>query len=268
MLSRVLCRIARRRGLSPRCLNAAGIGTVVTPEALGRSGLRPESMPRHVALVTDGNRRWAQERGLSTAEGHEAGRRTLEQLIWHSRAWDIRAVTVFAFLQENFGRPKASPLQSPGSKGIRMHVIGDPSRRPVSLQNAIDEAEEVTRNNSQLHLMFALCYSGRWEIVQACRELARHVQGNLLRPEDIDESLLVSKLGTTIAAGEFSCPDLLIRTSGELNLSNFLLWQCAYSELYFTHTLWSDFGEAEYLKALCFFQSRERQFGQRKSYGQ
>ncbi|KAK3126939.1 hypothetical protein QOZ80_7AG0565500 [Eleusine coracana subsp. coracana] len=282
MLSRVLCRIARRRGLSPRCLNAAGIGTVVAPEALGRSGLRPESMPRHVALVTDGNRRWAQERGLSTAEGHEAGRRTLEQLIWHSRAWGIRAVTVFAFSQENFGRPKAKidylmgmcermireNVDEYARKGIRMHVIGDPSRRPVSLQNTIDEAEEVTRNNSQLHLMFALCYSGRWEIVQACRELARQVQGNLLRPEDIDESLLVSKLGTTIAAGEFSCPDLLIRTSGELRLSNFLLWQCAYSELYFTHTLWPDFGEAEYLKALCSFQSRERQFGQRKSYGQ
>lgn len=151
--------------------------------------------------------------------------------------------------------------------GIRVHVIGDPSRRPASLKNAIDEAEEITRSNSQLHLIFALCYSGRWEIVEACRELAREVQGNVLKPEDIDESLLGSKLETSVAAGEFSCPDLLVRTSGELRLSNFLLWQCAYSELYFTDTLWPDFGEAEYLKALSSFQSRERRFGQRKSHG-
>uniref|UniRef100_A0A0A8Y782 Alkyl transferase n=1 Tax=Arundo donax TaxID=35708 RepID=A0A0A8Y782_ARUDO len=125
----------------------------------------------------------------------------------------------------------------------------------------------MTRNNSQLHLMLATCYSGRWEIVQACRELAREVKGNLLRPEDIDESLLASKLETSIAAGEFSCPDLLIRTSGEQRLSNFLLWQSAYSELFFTDTMWPDFGEAEYLQALSAFQSRERRFGQRKLDG-
>ena len=148
--------------------------------------------------------------------------------------------------------------------GIRMHVIGDPSRRPASLQNAAREAEEMTRNNSQLHLMLATCYSGRWDIVRACRELAGEVQGNLLMPEDIDESLLASKLATGVA-GEFSCPDLVIRTSGEVRLSNFLMWQSAYSELYFTDTLWPDFGEAEYLQALTSFQNRERRFGQRNA---
>jgi len=145
-----------------------------------------------------------------------------------------------------------------------MHVIGDPSRRPASLQNAAREAEEMTRNNSQFHLMLATCYSGRWDIVQACRELAGEVQGKTLRPEDIDESLLASKLATGVA-GEFSCPDLVIRTSGEVRLSNFLMWQSAYSELYFTDVMWPDFGETEYLQALSSFQSRERRFGQRNA---
>lgn len=114
--------------------------------------------------------------------------------------------------------------------------------------------------------MLATCYSGRWELVEACRELARRARGGLLRPEDIDESLLAGELQTSGAAGdELSCPDLVIRTSGEQRLSNFLLWQSAYSELYFTDTLWPDFGEDEYVKALRAFQSRERRFGQRSA---
>ncbi|TVU39541.1 hypothetical protein EJB05_12965, partial [Eragrostis curvula] len=286
MALRILSRAARRLGLSPQCLHSAGIGAVAAPEALVRSGLRPESMPKHVAMVMDGNRRWAQERGLTTAEGHEAGRRALEQIIALSRAWGVRAITAFAFSQENFARPKANlqaevefvmgmcervlleNMDEYARNGIRVHVIGDPSRRPASLQKAVREAEEVTRNGSHLHLMLALCYSGRWEIVQACRELAREVQGEVLKPEDIDESLLAGKLETSMAVGEFSSVDLFIRTSGELRLSNFLLWQCAYSELYFTDTLWPDFGEAEYLKALRSFQTRERRFGQRKTKGE
>ncbi|KAF8692638.1 hypothetical protein HU200_039460 [Digitaria exilis] len=270
LLSRSLSRTARRTRLQlmdHRRLHA-GAGAP-PPLALVQSGIRPESLPRHVAVVLDGNRRWAQERGLLTPDGHEAGRRALEHVILLSHAWGIRALTTYAFSQENFRRPKARPsLPWPNFSctpiGIRVHVIGDPSRRPRSLQDAAREAEEQTRNNSKLHLMLATCYSGRWEIVEACRELARRVQGSLLRPEDIDEQLLAGELRTSAAAGEeLSCPDLLIRTSGEQRLSNFLLWQSAYSELYFTDTLWPDFGEAEYLKALSSFQSRERRFGQR-----
>lgn len=287
MLSRFLSRTARRtRLLVPdgRRLHAGG----APPLALVQSGIRPESLPRHVAVVTDGNRRWAQERGLLTADGHEAGRRAMEQAVLLSHAWGIRALTVFAFSQENFGRPKARPqifthsrvqtsLAHPdqilsshtaltfrfcisadggrvldgvaraehprecgrvrevrknaiwfwyelakknvqqvirfvlGRIGIRIHVIGDPSRRPESLQKVAREAEEKTRSNSKMHLMLATCYSGRWEIVEACRELARKVQGNLLRPEDIDGQLLAAELQTSAAAGELSCPDLLIR---------------------------------------------------------
>ena len=125
------------------------------------------------------------------------------------------------------------------------------------------QADEATRHNSQLHLMLAICCSGRWDMVQACRELAREAQANQLSPDDIDESLVAGKLATS-AAGEFSCPDLVIRTSGELRLSNFLLWQSAYAELFFTDTLWPDFGEADYLEALVSFQSRDRRFGLRK----
>jgi ditrans,polycis-polyprenyl diphosphate synthase len=135
---------------------------------------------------------------------------------------------------------------------------------PASLLEAAREAEEMTRNNSQYHLTIAACYSGRWDIVQACRDLATKVQDRLLLPEDIDEAMLAGHLATNVL-GEFGCPDLVIRTSGELRLSNFLLWQSAYAELYFTNTLWPDFGEDDYLQALKDFQSRDRRFGQGKS---
>uniref|UniRef100_A0A0A9ETI9 Alkyl transferase n=1 Tax=Arundo donax TaxID=35708 RepID=A0A0A9ETI9_ARUDO len=148
-------------------------------------------------------------------------------------------------------------------EGIRLRVIGDSSRLPVSLQKTAREAEAATKNNSQLDLTLALSYSGRRDIVQACRKLAQKVQGKLLGPEDIDESLFAEELETS-PAGEYPYPDLLIRTSGELRLSNFLLWQSAYSELFFTDTLWPDFGEADYLEALVSFQSRDRRFGVRK----
>ncbi|KAG2602069.1 hypothetical protein PVAP13_5KG652200 [Panicum virgatum] len=148
-------------------------------------------------------------------------------------------------------------------EGIRLRVIGDSSRLPVSLQKTAREAEEATRNNSQLDLTLAISYSGRRDIVQACRSLAQKVHDKVLRPEDIDESLFAAELETS-PADELPYPDLLIRTSGELRLSNFLLWQSAYSELFFTDTLWPDFGEDDYLEALVSFQSRERRFGVRK----
>ncbi|VAH81957.1 unnamed protein product [Triticum turgidum subsp. durum] len=148
--------------------------------------------------------------------------------------------------------------------GIRLRVIGDCSRLPASLRRTARDAEEATRDNSQLDLTLAISYSGRRDIVQACRSLAQKVRGELLRPEDIDESLFAGELETS-RGSELPCPDLLIRTSGELRLSNFLLWQSAYSELFFTDTLWPDFGEADYLEALCSFQSRDRRFGRRNS---
>ncbi|TKW07168.1 hypothetical protein SEVIR_7G290250v4 [Setaria viridis] len=248
------------------------------PKKLVQSGLRAELMPQHVAFVMDGNRRWALARGLTTLEGYEAGTDTLKKIVELSTAWGIRVITVFAFSQDNFRRPQEDvnytlesiergirdTMDVYARKGFRVHVAGDRSRMPTSLQDVAREAEEMTRNNSQYHCIIAVCYSGRWDIVQACRELATKVQDNMLRPEDIDEEMLAGHLSTN-ALGEFGCPDLVIRTSGELRLSNFLLWQSAYAELYFSNTLWPDFGEDDYLQALKDFQSRERRFGQRKS---
>ncbi|OEL24061.1 Dehydrodolichyl diphosphate synthase 3 [Dichanthelium oligosanthes] len=253
MLSNFLSRTIHRTRLPDYRLQAGTDAAVAPPDALAQSGIRPESLPRHVAVVPDGNRRWAQARGLLTPDGHEVGRRALE----HTMEVDYLMGMIERTIRENVDEYERR------ENGIRVHVIGDPSRWPESLQKTAREAEEKTRNNSKLHLMLATCYSGRWELVQACRALAHKVQGNLLRPEDIDESMLAGELQTSAAAGEFSCPDLVIRTSGEQRLSNFLLWQSAYSELYFTDTLWPDFGEAEYLQALSSFQSRERRFGQR-----
>ncbi|KAF8717063.1 hypothetical protein HU200_026174 [Digitaria exilis] len=239
--------------------------------------LRAESLPRHVAVVMDGNARWARARGLPSAAGHEAGRRALEETVRLSRAWGVRALTAFAFSHENWSRPKVEVEFLMGlfervihesvaeflREGIRLRVIGDSSRLPVSLQRTAREAEEATRNNSQLDLTLAISYSGRRDIVQACRSLAQKVQDKVLRPEDIDESLFADELETS-PADELTYPDLLIRTSGELRLSNFMLWQSAYSELFFTDTLWPDFGEDDYLEALVSFQSRDRRFGVRK----
>ncbi|XP_062190489.1 dehydrodolichyl diphosphate synthase CPT5, chloroplastic-like [Phragmites australis] len=269
---------SQRARLPPPCARGGMGAAADAAEALLQSGLRPESLPRHVAVVMDGNSRWARARGLPPADGHTAGGRNLERIVLLSRAWGIRALTAFVCSHENLNRPKAEVdymmglsewliddnIDKLSRQGIRLQVIGDPSKQPVSLQSAAVKADEATRNNSQLHVMLAICYSGRWDMVQACRELARKVQDNQLSPDDIDESLLAGMVATSVA-GEFSCPDLIIRTSGELRLSNFLLWQSAYSELFFTDTMWPDFGETEYLQALSSFQSRERRFGQNKS---
>lgn len=244
-------------------------------EALLRSGLRPESLPRHVAVVMDGNSRWARARGLSPADGHKAGGRNLERVVALSRVWGIRALTAFVCSHENLNRPKAEVEHMMGlsewligdnvdklsRQGIRLQVIGDASKMPGSLRRAAAQADEATRHNSRLHVMLAICYSGRWDMVQACRELARAARAGELSPDDIDERVLASRLATS-AAGELACPDLVVRTSGELRLSNFLLWQAAYSEFFYTDKMWPDFGEAEYLEALRSYQSRDRRFGQ------
>uniref|UniRef100_A0A453JC01 Alkyl transferase n=1 Tax=Aegilops tauschii subsp. strangulata TaxID=200361 RepID=A0A453JC01_AEGTS len=181
-------------------------------------------------------------------------------LPWHLQAEvDFLMALIERFINDN--------LAEFMREGTRLRIIGDRSRLPVSVQKTARDAEEATRNNSRLHLVLAISYSGRMDIVQACRKLAQKVDAKLLRPEDIDESLFADELQTSCAADEASssCPDLLIRTSGELRLSNFLLWQSAYSELFFTDTLWPDFGEAQYLQALRAFQSRDRRFGARKN---
>ncbi|CAD5170024.1 unnamed protein product [Musa acuminata subsp. malaccensis] len=245
-------------------------------EALLPPHLRPESLPRHVAVIMDGNSRWAKARGLPSSAGHEAGYRTLKKMVELSCQWGIRALTVFAFSSENWTRPKMEVdflmtlfenvlkegLGEFVREGIRICIIGDSSELPQSLQKLAKEVVDKTKNNTQIDLIVAISYSGRKEITQACQNIAQKVKDGLLEPEDITESHIEEELETNCIP-EFPNPDLLIRTSGELRLSNFLLWQSAYTELFFTNTYWPDFGEADYIEALTSFQNRQRRFGQR-----
>ncbi|KAF8397299.1 hypothetical protein HHK36_016212 [Tetracentron sinense] len=239
------------------------------------AGLRRESMPKHVAVVMDGNVRWARKRGLPPGSGHEAGVRSLRELIELCCKWEIRVLTVFAFSSDNWFRPKVEVdfLMSLFEKGIkeelenfvreniRISVIGDSSKLPKSLQKLITDTEEITKNNSGLQLIVAASYSGQYDIVQACQSIAHKVKDGVIQPEDINKSLIEQELETNCT--EFPYPDLLIRTSGELRVSNFLLWQLAYTELFFARSLWPDFGEADFVEALHSYQQRQRHYGGR-----
>ncbi|TVU39383.1 hypothetical protein EJB05_12797, partial [Eragrostis curvula] len=245
----------------------------------GAAASAAESLPRHVAVVMDGNGRWSRARGLPMEEGHRAGQRALERTVRLSRASGVRALTAFAFSHENLSRPKAEVdylmrsleayihdnVDEFSSEGVRLHVIGDSPNRPAFLLKAAREACEATSHNSDLIFMLAIGYSGRRDIVQACRGLADDARRGRLRPDDIDDARIAGRLATSVAGNALACPDLLVRTSGEQRLRNFLLWQSAYSELYFTDTMWPDFDEGEYLKALASYQTRDRRFGKRKS---
>ncbi|XP_031401971.1 dehydrodolichyl diphosphate synthase 2-like [Punica granatum] len=252
-------------------------GDLVKLEEPLPSGLRWELMPRHVAVIMDGSARWARRRGLPASSGHEAGVRSLKELVELCGKWGIRILTVFAFSSENWSRPKAEveflmglferviefELQNFSREGVRISTIGDSSRLPKSLQKLLNKAECSTKDNSRLHLVVAVSYSGKSDIAQACKSIAHRVRDGLIQLEDVDEELIEEELATSCC--EFPCPDLLIRTSGELRLSNFLLWQLAYAELFFSEALWPDFGKAEFVEALRSFQQRLRRYGSRES---
>ncbi|KAK9940765.1 hypothetical protein M0R45_017407 [Rubus argutus] len=239
------------------------------------AGLRRESMPRHVAVIMDGNVRWARRRGLPSGSGHEAGARALRELVHLSLKWGIRVLTVFAFSCDNWVRPKMeveflmnlfegvikSEIDNLSREGIQISVIGDSSMLPESLQKLITDAQERTKDNYRLQLIVAVSYSGKYDVVQACKSISRKVKDGLIQAEDINESVIEKELQTNCT--EFPCPDLLIRTSGELRISNFLLWQLAYTELFFVPALWPDFGKAEFAEALISFQQRQRHYGRR-----
>ncbi|XP_022730673.1 dehydrodolichyl diphosphate synthase 2-like [Durio zibethinus] len=240
-------------------------------------GLRSDLIPRHVAVIMDGNGRWARQRGLPTSAGHEAGVKSLRELVELCCRWGIQVLTVFAFSSENWVRPKVevdfllslferalkSELESFSRAGIRISVIGDSSKLPTSLQNMINEVEEETKENSRLQLIVAVSYSGKYDVVQACRSIAKKAKDGQIQLEDIDEGLIEQELETNCT--EFPNPDLFIRTSGELRVSNFLLWQLAYTELFFAQELWPDFGKDEFVDALTSYQQRQRRYGGRHS---
>ncbi len=231
----------------------------------------PDKLPRHVAIIMDGNGRWARRRGLPRMKGHEAGFQSARSIAECCVDWEIPALTFYAFSTENWKRPRRevnflmSRLEKFctdrrdefADKGVALRIIGRRDELPESLQRELEETIECTRRGEKLTLVLALNYGSRQEIVRAVRTLARKAREGKLQPEDIDEELLGRHLDT---AG-LPEPDLLIRTGGEQRLSNFLLWQLWYAEIYWTETFWPDFGREEFLAALREYARRERRFG-------
>ncbi len=233
--------------------------------------LKRERLPQHVAVIMDGNGRWAKQRGLPRIMGHRRGVDVLKDLLRCCRDWGIGALTAYAFSTENWGRPVdeveflmtlfervlRQELREMMQENVRIRFVGNLAALPMSLQDEITRAVDATRENQGTQFTVATNYGGRQEIVQACRAIASKVEQGLLTVDEIDEALFERHLYTTGTCD----PDLLIRTSGELRISNFLLWQMAYSEIYVTETLWPDFDRKEFHQALSSYQQRERRFG-------
>ena len=234
-------------------------------------GLDRLRMPNHIAVIMDGNGRWARRRGLPRTMGHTAGVESLKKTLHLCSNWGIGALTVYAFSTENWSRPGDEvaflmtlfesvlkrELTSLKLKEVKIKFLGDLAPLPIALKELINESVESTSNNKGIHFNVCTNYGGRRELVLAAKKLAeRSVKGEL-DPSTIDEKLFASELFT---ASETD-PDLLIRTSGEKRISNFLLWQLAYAEIHVTDVLWPDFNEESLLKALSDYQSRERRFG-------
>jgi undecaprenyl diphosphate synthase len=234
-------------------------------------GLDTGRLPRHVAVIMDGNGRWAKKRLMNRINGHEKGSETVRAIVSAAREIGIGVLTLYAFSTENWARPelevkalmtllKRFLVGERGelmAKDIRLGLLGQMDRLPKDVQAELAATLALTRDNRSMVLNLALSYGGREEITRAARELARKVAAGQMTPEDITEESLSAHLYTR----SLPDPDLLIRTSGEMRLSNFLLWQVAYAELFVTETLWPDFTREEFLDILKAYQSRERRFG-------
>jgi tritrans,polycis-undecaprenyl-diphosphate synthase [geranylgeranyl-diphosphate specific] len=229
--------------------------------------------PHHIAIIMDGNRRFARELGLATSEGHKEGRNKLEELLNWGLEVGIKVLTVYAFSSENLSRRKeeveelmklfeesfrkAADDERVHKHRIRIRVLGMVNILPDNVQNAIAYAESKTKDHDSYHLNLAIAYSGREEIIQAIREIAAKVKAGQLEPGQIDQKMFSGYLYTK----EFPDPDLILRTSGEVRVSNFLLWQLAYSELYFVDVYWPGFRKIDFLRAIRSYQQRSRRFG-------
>ncbi|MBW4576764.1 MAG: isoprenyl transferase [Aphanothece sp. CMT-3BRIN-NPC111] len=228
-------------------------------------------LPQHVAIIMDGNGRWAKKRGLPRIAGHRQGAEVIKEILRCCTDWGIKVLTVYAFSTENWGRPTAevdflmllferllrTELEEMHREKVCIRFLGELEALPPSLQREMRRAMAVTAQNQAIYFNVAINYGGRKEIVRACRDLVEKVQQGELLPEAIDEGLIQQFLYTK----EVADPDLLIRTSGQMRLSNFLLWQLAYTEIYFTDTLWSDFNREEFSRAIEDYQGRDRRFG-------
>jgi undecaprenyl diphosphate synthase len=251
-------------------------GTDARNESLGRIRSGP-SLPRHVAIIMDGNGRWAERRGLARSAGHRAGVRAVKRVVTSAADAGLEFLTLYAFSLENWGRPKREisalmrllyqttkrELREMAENNVRLMTTGDTHGLPSSQRDAVLEAIERTRDNTGLVLNLALNYGGRAEIIGAVKQIAAKVAAGTLAQDAIDERVFAQHLQTN----GLPDPDLLIRTSGERRLSNFLLWQTSYTELYVTDILWPDFHDEDLFTAIRDYQSRERRFGRVKEPG-
>ena len=226
-------------------------------------------IPRHIAIIMDGNGRWATARGEERSFGHQAGVETVRKITSECVRLGVKYLTLYTFSIENWNRPQAevtalmSLLVDSLSEdlfmknNVRMRIIGDKTRLPEKVNKVVTHLEERTRNNDAMTVVIALSYSSKWEIAHAAKMIAQEVSKGELQPEDITEELFNNHMQTAFAPD----PDLLIRTGGELRISNYLLWQIAYSELYFCDTFWPDFDEQCLHQAIADYQKRQRRFG-------
>lgn len=226
-------------------------------------------IPQHVAIIMDGNGRWAKQRGKERTYGHQAGAETVHNIIETAARLGVKYLTLYTFSTENWNRPQGEIaalmnllLESIEEdtlmkNQIRFRVIGDFDKLPVVVQESLSSCIEHTVDNTGMCLVLALSYSSRWEITEAVRQIAEQCKSGEISPEQITDEYISSHLSTNFMPD----PDLLIRTGGEIRLSNYLLWQCAYSELYFCDTFWPDFDDEEFWKAIYEYQQRERRFG-------
>lgn len=229
------------------------------------------SLPRHIAIIMDGNGRWAKEQGQDRLYGHFHGVESVRNIVEGCAELGIEYLTLYAFSTENWERPEyevvglmellvntiREEVESLNKNNIRLHVIGDMNMLPGNAKNELQEALEITGKNSGLNLIMALSYSGRWELLNAVKNIAEEVARGELIPEDITQETMQRHLCTH----PFPDPELMIRTSGEYRISNFLLYQLAYAELYFTPVRWPDFRKENLYEAIVDFQGRERRFG-------
>lgn len=229
------------------------------------------SIPKHVAIIMDGNGRWATQRGLERQEGHIAGAEAVSAVVRAAAKAGVDYVTLYTFSTENWGRPEAeinaimelfchmvaSRAEELAEQGVRVKIIGERSRFSEKVLSKIDDIEQTTAEGKRLTLILAFNYSSRREMLLATQAIARRVAAGEIEVEDIDEAMFSASLMTA----DIPDPDLIIRTSGEYRLSNFLLWQASYSELYFPEVLWPDFGEEDFNRALEMYAGRERRYG-------
>jgi len=242
-----------------------------SPSAVELSGLDTAKLPAHVAIIMDGNGRWAKKRLLARIKGHEKGSAAVRKIVRACREIGIPYLTLYAFSTENWQRPKSevnalmallkqflkSELTEMQENNVRLHAIGQIERLPQGVYQALQNGMTATKDNKALQLTLALSYGARAEMIQMVQEISQKVKNGSLELDSINEELIADHLYTS----QMPDPDLLIRTSGEMRISNFLLWQLAYTEIHITPTLWPDFDKEEFLQILKDYQGRDRRFG-------